>query len=70
MTIFVIQHSIPPKLSGALQHYTAKISNGVYATMANSSIVSYLQELLLKNKVTFSIVKDSKHGIIPEIAVF
>ena len=70
MTILVLNQPVTPRLSGTLQHYTAKIANGVYATMANASIVGYLQELLSKNKVSYSIVKDSKHGILPEIAVF
>lgn len=70
MTLFVLQKACPPRCSGAIQHYTTKIANGVYATTANVNIVNYIQRLLIENKLQFSIVKDSKHGILPEIVVF
>lgn len=53
-----------------MQNYTTKVSNGVYVTCASAKVIDGITKFLTDNKMLFSIVTKSKHGILPEIAEF
>ena len=70
MTIFVLKPNCPPRIVGTMQNYTTKVANGVYVTCASAKVVDGIAKFLADNKMQFSIVTKSKHGILPEIADF
>ena len=70
MTVFVLKPNCPPRIVGTMQNYTTKVSNGVYVTCASAKVIDGITKFLTDNKMVFSIVTKSKHGILPEIAEF
>ena len=66
MTIFIVHH-IVPNLRGLLENFCMKIKPDVFVTCGNSKVVGTISKFLVDNKVSFSIVTDCKHGIIPKM---
>ena len=70
MTVFLLPPRVPNRITGTIQNYSVKVANGVFVTCADRKIVDSIEDFLRQNKVKFKTVNKSKHGIIPEIAVF
>ena len=70
MTVFLLPPHVPNRVSGTIQNYSIKVANGVFVTCADRKIIDSIETFLSQNKVKFRTVNKSKHGIIPEIAVF
>lgn len=66
MTVFIVPH-IVPKLRGLLENFCLKIKPDVFVTCGNAKVVCAISEFLVDNKISFSIVTDCKHGIIPKL---
>ena len=69
MTVFIV-NQCPPSVSGRLANFSTKLTPRVYATCANTKIVSSLVDFLTSNKVAFHIATEPIQGIMPVVQSF
>ena len=69
MTVFIV-NKCPQSVSGRLANFSTKLTPTVYATCANTKVVSSLIDFLTSNKVDFRIATEPIQGIMPVVQSF